>query len=74
MLCTAINFFNSNILSINFLECVSMNYQECKIRTEIIDVNTNEPMFYPFFNCAKAVLIQSMTRMLNYALLILIKT
>ena len=25
-----------------------MNNQECKIRTEIIDVNTNEPMFYPY--------------------------
>ena len=22
--------------------------QECKIRSEIIDVNTNEPMFYPY--------------------------
>ena len=27
------------------LECVSMNNQECKIRTEIIKLNTNEPMF-----------------------------
>ena len=25
-----------------------MNNQECKIRTEIITVNTNEPMFYPY--------------------------
>ena len=25
-----------------------MNNQECKIRTEIISVNTNEPMFYPY--------------------------
>ena len=24
-----------------------MNNQECKIRSEIINVNTNEPMFYP---------------------------
>ena len=25
-----------------------MNNQECKIRTEIISLNTNEPMFYPY--------------------------
>ena len=25
-----------------------MNNQECKIRPEIINVNTNEPMFYPY--------------------------
>ena len=25
-----------------------MSNQECKIRSEIINVNTNEPVFYPF--------------------------
>ena len=25
-----------------------MNNQECKIRPEIINLNTNEPLFYPF--------------------------
>ena len=25
-----------------------MNNQECKIRTRIIDINNNEPTFYPF--------------------------
>ena len=25
-----------------------MNNQKCKIRSEIINVNTNEPMFYPY--------------------------
>ena len=25
-----------------------MNNQKSKIKTEIIDVNTNEPMFYPY--------------------------
>ena len=25
-----------------------MNNQECKIRTEIINLNTNESMFYPY--------------------------
>ena len=26
----------------------SMNNQKCKIRPEIVDVNSNEPIFYPF--------------------------
>ena len=29
------------------LECVSMNNQECKIRTKVKDINDNEPSFYP---------------------------
>ena len=44
----AIKSFNFNLSNVNSLECVSMNNQECKIRTEIINVNTNEPMFYPY--------------------------
>ena len=45
---TVITFFSYNVLNVNSLECVSMNNQECQIRSEIINVNTNEPMFYPF--------------------------
>ena len=41
-------FFNFNLSNVNFLECVSMNNQECKVRSEIINVNTNGPMFYPY--------------------------
>ena len=41
--CTAMTFF-----SCNALKCVSMNNQECKIRSEIIDINSNEPLFYPY--------------------------
>ena len=43
---TAMTFFNLSI--VNSLECVSMNNQECRIRTEIINLNTNEPKFYPY--------------------------
>ena len=32
----------------NSLECVSTNNQECKTRPEIINLNANEPMFYPY--------------------------
>ena len=45
---TAITFFSCSVLNVNSLECVSMNNQECKIRLEIININTNEPMFYPY--------------------------
>ena len=48
VLFTAITFFSYNVLNVNSLECVSMNNQECKIRTEIIHLKTNEPMFYPY--------------------------
>ena len=43
---TVMTFFN--LSNVNSLKCVSMNIQECKIRTEIINLNTNEPMFYPY--------------------------
>ena len=45
---TAMTFFSCNALNVDSLECVSMNNQKCKIRSEIINVNTNEPMFYPY--------------------------
>ena len=44
---TAMKFFNFIGLSVNSVECVSMNNLECKIKSEIININTNEPIFYP---------------------------
>ena len=51
-------FFGCNVLSVNSLNaiplnaipltCVSLNNQKCKIRTEIIDINRNEPTFYRY--------------------------
>ena len=40
-------FFGS-LSNVNPLECVSMKNQECKIRPEIVDVNSNNPIFYTF--------------------------
>ena len=40
-------FFGS-LSSVNPLECVSMNNQECKVRPKIVNVNSNDPIFYPF--------------------------
>ena len=45
---TAMTLINFNLSNVNSLKCVSMNNQECKIRPEIINPNTNEPMFYPY--------------------------
>ena len=30
------------------LNCVSMNNQECKVKPKIVDVSSNNPLFYPF--------------------------
>ena len=71
---TAITFFSCRVLNVNSLKCVSMNNQECKITSEIININTNEPMFYPYritINI-KAVVILLMTHMLSYVFLILL--
>ena len=38
----------SGFTSINLLSCISMNNQACKARPEIINVNSNNPVFYPF--------------------------
>ena len=38
------DFTNVNSL----LNCISMKSQECKVGPEIIIVNSNEPIFYPF--------------------------
>ena len=40
--------FFSSLSNVNPLECISMNNQKCKVRPEIVNVNSNEPLFYPF--------------------------
>ena len=42
------SLFLSNLLSTTLLSCIPMNNQACKVRSEIINVNSNEPVFYPF--------------------------
>ena len=37
-----------NLSNVNSLECVSMKNQECKVRPETVDINSNNPIFYPF--------------------------
>ena len=38
----------STLIGVNSFSCISMNNQECKVRPEIIYVNSDEPVFYPF--------------------------
>ena len=68
-------FFGS-LSSVNSLECVSMNNQKCKVQPEIINVNSNEPLFYPFsiktVNAVKVVTIL-MTPTQNCVFLIWLK-
>ena len=45
---SAMMFFSCNLPSVNSLKCISMNNQECKVRPEIVNVNSDEPIFYPF--------------------------
>ena len=40
--------FVSSLVSTNPLSCILMNTQACEVRPEIINVNSNEPVFYPF--------------------------
>ena len=43
-------FLRLTILSnfTNALDCALMKNRECKVRPEIISINSNNPMFYPF--------------------------
>ena len=45
---TTMKFFNFNLSNLNSLQCVSMNNQECKTTPEMINLNTNETLFYPY--------------------------
>ena len=44
---SAMMLFNS-LLSVNSLECIAMRNQDCKERPEIVNTNSNDPIFYPF--------------------------
>ena len=45
---SAIMFFGCNLSSVNQLKCISMNNQERKVRPEAVNVNKDEPVFFPF--------------------------
>ena len=45
---SAMMFFGCNLSSVNSLKCVSIRNQECKVRPEIVNVNSIKPAFFPF--------------------------
>ena len=65
--------FNFNPTNVNSLECVSMNNQECKTRTKVININNNELAIY-FSITSVGVVIISIIHMLNCVFQILLKT
>ena len=40
--------FLSTLTSVNLLSCISMNNQECKVRPQIVNVNGDDPVFFPY--------------------------
>ena len=40
--------FISTLVSVNLLSCTSMNNRECKVGPQIVNVNSKEPVFFPF--------------------------
>ena len=42
------SLFLSSLVSTTSLNCILMKNQKCKVRPEIINVNSNNPIFYPF--------------------------
>ena len=40
--------FLSTLTSINLLSCISMNNQECRIRPQIVNINSKESIFFAF--------------------------
>ena len=73
----AMTFFGCYVPNVNPLKCVLMNNQECKIRPHIININSNEPSFYPYsvkiIKCSGSCNM-SMIHMQNSVFLMLLKT
>ena len=45
---SAMMCFSCYLPSVNSLSCISMNNQACKSGPEIININIDNPIFYPF--------------------------
>ena len=41
-------FFGCALPSVSLLTCISTTNQECKLRPQFVNVNSDKPMFYPF--------------------------
>ena len=48
----------------NSLSCISINNQECKTRPQVVNVNRDEPLFFPF--CTKTSKCSGICNDINY--------
>ena len=67
----------SSFTNANSLSCISMNNQECKTRPQVVNVNGDEPVFFPFSietSNVVVVIIILTTRMQHSMFLMLQKT
>ena len=74
---TTMMFFGSNLSNVNLLKYISMNNQECKVRPEIVNVNSDEPVFFLLVLTqvnAVVVVIISIICMQKCVFLMLLKT
>ena len=68
--------FLGSLSSVNPLQCVSINSQEYKVRPEIVNVNNNKPVFFPFSiktSKCSVVVTKLMIPMQNCVFLMLLK-
>ena len=40
--------FLSTLTSVNLLSCISINNQKCRVKPQIVSLNRDEPIFFPF--------------------------
>ena len=40
--------FLSTLAGVKSLSCISMNNHECKVRPQIVNVNGDDPVFFPY--------------------------
>ena len=76
VLVVAMSFFSCSVFNVNSLKYVSMNNQEGKIRLDVISINSNGPLFYPYSNLVRkcnVVVIISMIHTQNGVFLMLLK-
>ena len=45
---TTMMSFGCNLSNVDLLRYISMNNQECKVRPQIVNLNRDEPVFFPF--------------------------
>ena len=45
---SAMMFFDWSFPSVNSIKCISINNQNRKVKPQIVNVNSKEPVFFPF--------------------------